>query len=132
MNKVILKGRTTKAPEIKYSSDGKEITCYARFTLAVEDRTYKEAEDKFHVDFIPVFVVGKLAELIERTVSKGQELLLEGKWRTSSYVNKDGKTIYTQSLFLEQLEYCGKKSDTSIDDGFMNIPDGFDEELPFK
>ena len=47
-------------------------------------------------------------------------------------MNKDGKTIYTQSLFLEQLEYCGKKSDTSIDDGFMNIPDGFDEELPFK
>ena len=132
MNKVILKGRTTKLPEIRYSN-GAEPICVARFTLAVEDRSWKESDDKFHVDYISCYTMGKLAELIEGSVGKGQELVLCGKWRTSSY-EKDGKTIYTQNMFVQELYFCGKKADSPapFDDSFMNIPDIPDEELPFK
>ena len=129
MNKVIIKGRTTKVPEIKYS-DGNEPVCYARFTMAVEDRSWKEADDKFHVDYIPCFTMGKFAELVDRTVGKGQELLLMGKWRSSSY-EKDGKTIYTQTLFVQELEFCGKKADNSVP-YIVDIPDYPDGELPFN
>ena len=129
MNKVIIKGRTTKVPEIKYS-DGNEPICYARFTMAVEDRNWKEADDKFHVDYISCFTMGKLAELVERIVGKGQELLLSGKWRSSSY-EKDGKTIYTQTLFVQELEFCGKKVDNSAP-YIVDIPDYLDGELPFN
>ena len=129
MNKVIIKGRTTKVPEIKYS-DGNEPICYARLTMAVEDRSWKEADDKFHVDYIPCFTMGKLAELVERTVGKGQELLLSGKWRSSSY-EKDGKTIYTQTLFVQELEFCSKKADNSAP-YIVDIPDYPDGELPFN
>jgi len=129
MNKVILKGRTTKLPEIKYS-DGKEPVCYARVTLAVEDRSWKIEDDKYHVDYISCYTIGKIAELIESNVGKGQELVLCGKWRTSSY-EKDGKTVYTQSMFIQELYFCGKKADspTLYEEDFMNIPD---EELPFR
>lgn len=131
MNKVILKGRTTKAPEIKYSN-GTEPMCYARFTLAVEDRAWKETEDKFHVDYISCFAMGPLAELIERSVTKGQELLLCGKWRTSSY-EKDGQKFYTQTLFIQELYYCGKKADNPVPyEEFMNIPEEMETEMPFK
>lgn len=132
MNKVILKGRTTKLPEIRYSQ-GSEPMCYARFTLAVEDRSWKLEEGKSHVDYISCYAMGKLAELIEKSVGKGQELLLCGKWRTSSY-EKDGKTVYTQSMFIQEMEYCGKKADSPApyDDSFMNIPEGLEEELPFR
>ena len=132
MNKVILKGRTTKLPEIRYSQ-GSEPMCYARFTLAVEDRSWKLEEGKSHVDYISCYAMGKLAELIEKSVDKGQELLLCGKWRTSSY-EKDGKTVYTQSMFIQEMEYCGKKADSPApyDDSFMNIPEGLEEELPFR
>lgn len=132
MNKVILKGRTTKLPEIRYS-ESSEPMCYARFTLAVEDRSWKLEEGKSHVDYISCYAMGKLAELIEKSVGKGQELLLCGKWRTSSY-EKDGKTVYTQSMFIQEMEYCGKKADSPApyDDSFMNIPEGLDEELPFR
>lgn len=128
MNKVILKGRVVKQPEIRYGNHGEEAMCFAKFTLAVEDRTWKESDNKFHVDYILVSVMGKLAELVERTVTKGKELVLMGKWRTTSY-EKDGKTFYTQYLFLEELEYCGKKTDTPMD--FLFIPET-DEDLPFK
>ena len=132
MNKVILKGRTTKLPLVRYTDD-KEPLCCARLTLAVEDRSWKEADDKFHVDYIPCFSIGKLAELIEKSVGKGQELVLCGKWRSSSY-KKDGETIYTQTLFVQELYFCGKKADSPVpyDDSFMDIPDYADGELPFN
>ena len=132
MNKVILKGRTTKVPEIRHSQNGEDM-CFARFTLAVEDRSWKQEDGKFHVDYISCQAVGKLAELIERSVKKGQELLLCGKWRTDSY-KKDEKTIYVQYLFVQELYYCGKKEDSprTFDDSFMVIPEGIDDELPFK
>ena len=133
MNKVIIKGRTTKLPEIKYSSNSEQPMCTARFTLAVEDRSWKESDDKFHVDFINCYAVCKLAELIEKTIGKGHELVVVGKWRTSSY-EKDGKKIYTNTLFVQELYYCGRKGNAPApyDDSFMNIPDEFDSELPFN
>ena len=130
MNKVILKGRTTRLPEIRYSQNN-EIQCFARFTLAVEDRSWKQEDGKFHVDYISCQAFGKLAELVEKSVGKGQELLLCGKWRTGSY-EKEGKTIYTQNLFVQELYYCGKKEDSPMpEDSFFDIPEGFDD-LPFK
>ena len=136
MNKVILKGRTTKAPETKHRS-GEEGTCYATFTLAVEDRNWKISEEgsdtKYHVDYISCYTIGKLAQLVKSYVGKGQELLLSGKWRTSSY-EKDGKTIYTQNMFIQELYFCGKKADNPnpSSDSFMNIPDDMDADLPFR
>lgn len=129
MNKVILKGRTTKKPQVSY--DG--TSCCARFTLAVEDRSYKLEDGKCHVDFISCFIIGKLAELIDTHVSKGQELLLVGKWRTSSY-EKNGKTTYTHGFFIQELYFCGKKADNpqQQQEIFMNIPEELDEELPFR
>lgn len=130
MNKVILKGRTTKVPEIKYSN-ASEPVCYARFTLAVEDRSWKIEDNKYHTDFISCYANGKCAELLERSVGKGQELLIYGKWRTSSY-EKDGETIYTQNMYVQEVYYCGKKADSPApyDNSFLDIP--LDEELPFK
>ncbi len=131
MNKVILKGRLTRNPDVRYTNSSEPV-CVARFTLAVEDRSWKLEEGKFHVDYISCYAMGKLAELIEKSVGKGQELLLSGKWRTSSY-EKDGKAVYTNSMFIQELEYCGKKADNPApyDDSFMNIPEGYDD-LPFK
>ncbi len=131
MNKVILKGRLTRNPDVRYTNSNEPV-CVARFTLAVEDRSWKLEEGKYHVDYISCYAMGKLAELIEKSVGKGQELLLSGKWRTSSY-EKDGKPVYSQSMFIQELEYCGKKADNPApyDDSFMNIPEGFDD-LPFK
>lgn len=131
MNKVILKGRLTRDPDVRYTNSS-EAMCFAKFTLAVEDRSWKQEDGKFHVDYIYCQAIGKLAELVERSVGKGQELLLCGKWRTGSY-KKDDKTIYTQSLFIQELHYCGKKEDSPMpyDDSFMNIPEGYDG-LPFK
>jgi len=133
MNKVILKGRTTKIPELKYAENSEQPMCHAGFTPAVEDRGWKEADDKYHVDFIRCYAIGKIAELLGRTVGKGQELAIVGKWRTSGY-EKDGRKIHTNTLFVQELYYCGRKADSPApyDDSFMNIPDEFDSELPFN
>lgn len=132
MNKVIIKGRLTKDPEVKYRTSGSDALCYARFCVAVEDRTWKE-EEKFHVDFISCQAAGKVAEVIEKTLSKGKEVLLSGKWRTGSYTNQEGKKVYTNALFVQELYFCGKKEDNQ---SFMNMPDddfgGLDGEMPFK
>ena len=131
MNKVILKGRTTRTPEIKYFDDA-DVKCYARFTLAVEDRSWKLEDDKFHVDYIGCYAAGKLAEIIERCVGKGQEILICGKWRTGSY-EKDGEKVYTNSLFIQELEFCGKKSDNpNNQEPDFSFMDGVnDDDLPF-
>lgn len=132
MNKVILKGRTTKLPEVRHSEND-ENSAYARFTLAVTDWSWKLDDDRYHVDFIPCYGTGKVATKVEKNVGKGQEILVYGKWRTSSY-EKDGQTIYTQNLQVLEIEYCGKKADSPppYDDTFMDIPDYPDGELPFN
>ena len=97
----------------------------------------KDAESQ--ADFIPCTCFGKTAEMIEKYFRKGQEILLEGRWQTGSY-DKDGRKIYTNDCIVERVEFCGKKSDGTApqpqpqtdEDGFMSIPDGIDEELPFN
>ena len=136
MNKVILKGRLVRDPEIRYTA-GAESKAVAKFTIAVDRPRKKDGEPQ--ADFIGCTCFGKTAEMIEKYFRKGQEILLEGRWQTGSY-DKDGRKIYTNDCIVERVEFCGKKSDGTApqpqpqtdEDGFMNIPDGIDEELPFN
>lgn len=141
MNKVILMGRLTKDPDIRYSQ-GEKSTAVARFSLAV-DRKFKQ-EGQPTADFINCLAFGKRAEFIEKYCRKGTKLVVEGSWRTGSYTNKDGNKVYTNECLVESCEFAESKAasqnNQSVDrpepapdgDGFMNIPVGIDEELPFN
>ena len=136
MNRVILKGRLTRDPEIRYTA-GAEQKEVAKFNIAVDRPIKKDAEAQ--ADFINCTCFGKTAELIEKYFRKGQEILVEGRWQTGSF-EKDGKKIYTNDCIIEHVYFCGKKSDSSNvsepesdpSNGFMSIPDGINEEIPFN
>lgn len=133
MNKVILKGRLTRNPDVRYTT-GEASVCIARFTLAAEDRERTKDEDgNYPANFIPCICMGKLAEIAEANLCKGKEILLCGKMQSGCYDNKEGKKVYTLECFVKEIEYCGKKGDSPLpsDELFMNIPEGFDD-LPFK
>ena len=113
----------------------------AKFTLAV-DRKYKKDGEQ-NADFINCTAFGKTAEVIEKYVTKGTKIIVEGRWQTGSYTNKDGNKVYTNDCMVENIEFCESKSQqaqnnaqapTPNGDGFMNIPDGIDdsEGLPFS
>ena len=142
MNKVILMGRLTRDPEVRYSNGGSTV---ARFSLAV-DRKFKREDEEQTADFINCVAFGKTAEFIEKYFFKGTKMVLEGRIQTGSY-EKEGQRIYTTDVVVEQVEFAESKasSDNSgyvpanrpspsgaAGDGFMNIPDGIDEELPFN
>ena len=144
MNKVILMGRLTRDAEVRYSQ-GDASTAVARFTLAVDRRFKRDNEDQ-SADFIGCVAFGKTGEFLERYGRKGTKFLVEGRIQTGSYTNKDGQRVYTTDVVVENLEFAESKasSDNSgyvpanrpspsgaAGDGFMNIPDGIDEELPF-
>ncbi len=132
MNKVILKGRLTRDPDVRFSN-GSDPVCIARFTLACEDRERAKGEDGSHpANFIPCTAMGKLAEIVQSSFCKGKEILLCGKMQSGSYTNKEGKRIYTLECFIKEIEYCGRKEDSPMpsDGSFMDIPEGFDD-LPF-
>ena len=134
MNKVILKGRLTRNPEIKYTNDEAPV-CVAKFTLACEDRERgKDEKCNYPANFIPCVCMGKLAEIVEANLCKGKEILLCGKMQSGSYVNKEEKKVFTLECFVKEIEYCGKKEDTptNYSNSFMVIPDGIDEDLPFR
>lgn len=136
MNSVQLVGRFTRDPEVRYTDGG---TSVARFTLAC-DRKYKKEEDA--ADFISCVAFGKTAEFIEKYFEKGNRIGLNGRIQTGSYTNKDGQKVYTTDVIAEGVEFveskAGNKTGGRPDpmeasgDGFMNIPDGLDEELPFS
>ena len=133
MNKVILKGRLTRNPDVRYTT-GEAPVCIARFTLAAEDRERtKDGDGNYPANFIPCICMGKLAEIAEANLCKGKEILISGKMQSGSYINKEEKKVYTLECFVKEIEYCGKKEDSPMayDDSFMNIPEGFDD-LPFK
>lgn len=121
MNKVILMGRLTRDPDIKYTA-GEEATCIARFTLAV-DRRFKKDE----ADFIGCVAFGKTGEFIEKYVKKGTKLAITGRIQTGSY-EKDGQKIYTTDVVVEEAEFAESKKAESgeetkpADEGFMDIP----------
>ena len=146
MNRVILMGRLTRDAEIRYSQ-GESSTAIARFSLAV-DRRFRKEGDEQTADFINCVAFNKTAEFMERFGRKGTKFVLEGRIQTGSYTNKDGQRVYTTDVVAENIEFAESKNASggsdfggapsapapsgAAGDGFMNIPDGIDEELPFN
>jgi single-strand binding protein len=135
MNKVILMGRLTRDPEVRYSQ-GERPVAVARYTLAVNRNFKREGEPA--ADFINCVVFGAGAEFAEKYLRQGLRIIISGRIQTGSYTNRDGVKIYTTTVVVESQEFAQSKSEqtnyepTPEDDGFMNIPDGLDEELPFS
>ena len=145
MNKVILMGRLTRDPEVRYSS-GDNAMAIARYSLAV-DRRFRRNNDEQTADFINCVAFGKAGEFAEKYFRKGTKVAITGRIQTGSYINKDGQKVYTTDVVVEEQEFAESKNAASSDngfvpaksepaseitDGFMNIPDGIDEELPFN
>ena len=139
MNKVILMGRLTRDPEVRYSQ-GKNSLCIARYTLAVDRRGPKK-ENEPNADFINVVAFGKLGEFIEKYVKKGTKLTISGRIQTGNYTNKDGQKVYTTEIVAEDQEFAESKKDGSTEGAqgssakegeFMNIPEGIEDDLPFS
>lgn len=142
MNKVILMGRLTRDPEVRYTQ-GDNASAVARFSLAV-DRRFKKDGDQT-ADFINCVAFGKTGEFIEKYGRKGTKFVVEGRIQTGPYTNKDGQKVYTTDVVVEQVEFAESKasadgnttnntanSNAPTDTSFMDIPDGIDEELPFN
>lgn len=147
MNKVILMGRLTREPEVRYSQ-GASQTAVARFTLAVDRRFKREGEPT--ADFFDCTAFGRQAEFIERYLHKGVRVVVCGSIQNNNYTNRDGQMVYSVRIVVDEVEFAESKSasgtgeggyaaptpartpNTSVNDGFMNIPDGIDEELPFN
>ena len=148
MNKVILMGRLTRDPEVRYSQ-GENATAVARYTLAV-DRRFNRNNDDQTADFINCVAFGRSGEFAEKYLHKGTKVAITGRIQTGSYTNKDGVRVYTTDVVVEDQEFAESKNasaansgghepsannDSALEvgsDGFMNIPDGIDEELPFN
>jgi single-strand DNA-binding protein len=151
MNKVILMGRLTRDPEMRYSA-GESQTAVARYTLAV-DRRFKRQGDDQTADFINCVVFGKGAEFAEGYLHQGTKVVVTGRIQTGSYTNKEGRKVYTTDVIVEDQEFAESKASASnynsnqggyqqapsrpeptqaAGDGFMNIPDAIEEELPFN
>ena len=140
MNKVIICGRLTRDPEMRYTT-GENATAIARYTLAVDRRFNRNGDNT--ADFIPCTAFGKSAEFAEKYLRKGTKMIVEGRIQTGSYTNKDGQKVYTTDVIVESQEFAESKSasgdgnvnnntaSSSSTNDFMNIPDGIEEELPF-
>lgn len=137
MNKVILMGRLTRDPEVRYSQ-GENSTAVARYTLAVDRRYRKEGEEKT-ADFINCVTFGRNAEVTEKYFRKGVKVAITGRIQTGSYTNKERQKVYTTDVVVEEQEFaeskasrkCNEKAASTGDD-FMSITDGIEEELPFN
>ena len=145
MNKVILMGRLVKDPEVRYSQ-GEQSTAVARYTVAV-DRRFKRDGDQQTADFIGCVAFGRLGEFAEKYLRKGTKVAIVGRIQTGSYSKPDGSKVYTTDVVVEECEFAESKASSgnsgfapsdrpspssAAGDGFMNIPDGIDEELPFN
>ena len=146
MNKVILMGRLTRDPEVRYSQS-ENASAVARYTLAVDRRFKRDGEQS--ADFINCVAFGRAAEFAERYLRQGVKIAVTGRIQTGSYTNRDGVKVYTTDVVIEEQEFAESKAasgasnssyqaspapspSVDIGDGFMNIPDGIDEELPFS
>lgn len=174
MNRVVLMGRLTRDPDVRYSQ-GENSMAIARYTLAV-DRRRRADQNEQQADFISCVAFGKGGEFAEKYLKKGTKIVASGHIQTGSYENKDGQRVYTTDVVVEDQEFAESKKDNSgrdvmddqyaaqyaqhsagaaaggamgynngsgqqsngrwqqgsMTDGFMNIPDGIDEELPFN
>ena len=149
MNKVILMGRLTRDPEVRYSQ-GANATAVARYSLAVDRRFKREGEPT--ADFFNCVAFGRNAEFAERYLRQGTKIVISGNLQTRNYTSKDGAKVYTVDIIIEEQDFAESKAasgastpsnnsyqvspapspSADIGDGFMNIPDGIDEELPFS
>lgn len=120
MNLVVIIGRLTRDVETKTNGD----KTVAKFTVAV-DRKY----DREKADFIPCTAFGKTAEFVEKYFHKGSKIVIEGRWQTGSYDNKEGQKVYTNDCIVEAVEFGESKSKEDKADDFMNVP--IDDEVPF-
>ena len=149
MNKVILMGRLTRDPEVRYSA-GENALAIARYTLAVDRRFRRDGEAT--ADFISCVSFGRTAEFAEKYFRQGMRVSISGHIQTGSYMNKDGVKVYTTTVVVEEQEFAESRAENATNrgvyhqsapnqdvstatndtgDGFMSIPDGIDEELPF-
>lgn len=153
MNKVILMGRLTRDPEVRYAQ-GENPLAIARYSLAVDRRQARgNGGDDQTADFINCVAFGRTAEFAERYLRKGTKIAITGRIQTGSYTNKDGVRVYTTEVVVEEHEFAESRNanggneggysnnggyhasapaPSGAGDGFMNIPDGIDEELPFN
>ena len=153
MNRVILMGRLTRDPEVRYSQ-GERSMAIARYTLAVDrrGRRSQDSSGEQSADFIPCVAFDRAAEFAEKYFRQGMRVLVSGRIQTGSYVNKDGQKVYTTEVILDDQEFADSKGasadmggygqsapsqrhapTSAIGDGFMNIPDGVEDEgLPFN
>ncbi len=147
MNKVILMGRLTRDPDVRYTT-GENPLAIARYTLAVDRRFHKDGEAT--ADFISCVVFGRAAEFAEKYFRQGLKITISGRIQTGSYTNREGQKVYTTEIVVEEQEFaeCKSSGDNGAAyyppkqtpppapadgaDGFMNIPDGIEEELPFS
>ncbi len=157
MNKVILMGRLTRDPEVRYTSGDNQLAV-ARYTLAVDRRFKRNNDDGQSADFINCVVFGKSAEFAENYLRKGVKIAITGRIQTGSYTNKEGNKVYTTEVVVEEQEFAESKNaagsngssgssasfnggaastsrpspEDAAGDGFMNIPEGAEEDLPFN
>lgn len=144
MNKVILMGRLTRDPDVRYTQ-GAESTCVARYTLAIDRRVKQEGKQS--ADFIGCVAFGRNGEFAEKYLKQGSKIVVTGHIQTGSYTNRDGNKVYTTDIVIEEQEFAESKAAAernqqqeqqpqpqpeTDENGFMNIPDGLDEELPFS
>jgi single-strand DNA-binding protein len=151
MNNVVLMGRLTRDPDVRYSQSEQPMAI-ARYTLAVDRRFKRDGEQT--ADFISCVSFGRTGEFVEKYLRQGTKVVIRGRIQTGSYTNRDGQKVYTTDVVAEDVEFAESKNSSqnggnggnggfqSFDhnpapsapagDGFMNIPDGIEEELPFN
>jgi len=141
MNKTIMMGRLTRDPEVRYTNTSNGSTAIASFSLAVDRRFKRDGEPD--ADFFNCTAFGKIAEVIEKHVVKGTKLLITGRIQNNNYTNKDGQKVYGVQILVDEMEFAESKNASNggqaqaqpepapSGDGFMSIPDGIDDELPF-
>ena len=149
MNKVILMGRLTRDPEVRYSQ-GENALAIARYTLAVDRRFNRNNSDEQTADFINCVAFGRAGEFAEKYFKQGTKIAVSGRIQTGSYTNREGVKVYTTEVVIEEQDFAESKAaaaqnsnmgvpqpsapqpSAAASDGFMNIPDGLEEELPFS
>ena len=149
MNKVILMGRLTRDPEVRYSQ-GENSSAIARYTLAVDRRFRRNNDGEQSADFISCVTFGRNAEFAEKYFKQGTKIAVSGRIQTGSYTNREGVKVYTTEVVIEEQDFAESKAaaaqnssmgvpqpsapqpSAAASDGFMNIPDGLEEELPFS
>lgn len=140
MNKVVLMGRLTRDPDVRWSQ-GQDPKAVARYTLAVDRRFRREGEQ--NADFISCVVFGRGAEFAEKYLKQGTKIVVSGRIQTGSYTNREGQKVYTTDVIVEEQEFAESKGSTGEarqaaseqvpDDGFVDVPDDLSEDgLPFN